>query len=158
MGPTQFCLGKRIGALATLVLTSLPLAVVMLVMLRHAAPLWPAAITHNDEWECGSGCDYGDSAVTHPQSRRDCVDPGVESRDGSPAPRPRRHVRAEIVLMGAALHSSLGCQMGDPRFGSLIRWILSLLLALLMTKGSMAGAALRCTPRFGDSGKLVSCP
>jgi hypothetical protein len=45
MGPDGFSLGETTRCLATLVLTSLPLSLAMLVMLRYAAPLRPTAVT-----------------------------------------------------------------------------------------------------------------
>lgn len=45
MGPNGVSLGETIRCLATLVLTSLPLSLAMLVMLRYAAPLRPTAVT-----------------------------------------------------------------------------------------------------------------
>ena len=45
MGPNGFTIGETTRCLATLVLTSLPLSLAMLVMLRYAAPLRPTAVT-----------------------------------------------------------------------------------------------------------------
>jgi hypothetical protein len=45
MGPDGVSLGEATRCLATLVLTSLPLSLAMLVMLRYAAPLRPTAVT-----------------------------------------------------------------------------------------------------------------
>ncbi|TQF33286.1 DUF1109 domain-containing protein [Bradyrhizobium sp. UNPA324] len=45
MGPNGVSLGETIRCLATLVLTSLPLSLAMLVMLRYAAPLRPTSVT-----------------------------------------------------------------------------------------------------------------
>lgn len=45
MGPTGVSLGETTRCLATLVLTSLPLSLAMMVMLRYAAPLRPTAVT-----------------------------------------------------------------------------------------------------------------
>jgi len=45
MGPNGVSLGEATRCLATLVLTSLPLSLAMLVMLRYAAPLRPTAVT-----------------------------------------------------------------------------------------------------------------
>lgn len=45
MGPNGVSLGETIRCLATLVLTSLPLSLAMMVMLRYAAPLRPTAVT-----------------------------------------------------------------------------------------------------------------
>jgi hypothetical protein len=45
MGPNGLSLGETARCLATLVLTSLPLSLAMLVMLRYAAPLRPTAVT-----------------------------------------------------------------------------------------------------------------
>lgn len=45
MGPDGVGLGETIRCLATLVLTSLPLSLAMLLMLRYAAPLRPTAVT-----------------------------------------------------------------------------------------------------------------
>jgi hypothetical protein len=45
MGPEGFSFGETARCLATLVLTSLPLSLAMLVMLRYAAPLRPTAVT-----------------------------------------------------------------------------------------------------------------
>jgi hypothetical protein len=45
MAPNGVSLGETTRCLATLVLTSLPLSLAMLVMLRYAAPLRPTAVT-----------------------------------------------------------------------------------------------------------------
>jgi hypothetical protein len=45
MGPNGVSLGEATRCLATLVLTSLPLSLAMLAMLRYAAPLRPTAVT-----------------------------------------------------------------------------------------------------------------
>lgn len=45
MGPNGVSLGETARCLATLVLTSLPLSLAMMVMLRYAAPLRPTAVT-----------------------------------------------------------------------------------------------------------------
>ena len=45
IGPDGVSLGEAARCFATLVLTSLPLSLAMLVMLRYAAPLRPAAVT-----------------------------------------------------------------------------------------------------------------
>ncbi|MER9586183.1 DUF1109 domain-containing protein [Mesorhizobium sp. M0276] len=45
IGPEGFSLGETARCFATLVLTSLPLSLAMLVMLRYAAPLRPTAVT-----------------------------------------------------------------------------------------------------------------
>ncbi len=45
IGPNGVSLGETARCFATLVLTSLPLSLAMLVMLRHAAPLRPTAAT-----------------------------------------------------------------------------------------------------------------
>lgn len=45
IGPDGVRLGETARCFATLVLTSLPLSLAMLVMLRHAAPLRPTAVT-----------------------------------------------------------------------------------------------------------------
>jgi len=45
IGPEGVSLGEAAHCLATLVLTSLPLSLAMLVMLRYAAPLRPTAVT-----------------------------------------------------------------------------------------------------------------
>ena len=45
IGPNGLTLGETTRCLATLVLTSLPLALAMLVMLRYAAPLRPTSVT-----------------------------------------------------------------------------------------------------------------
>ncbi|CCD92174.1 conserved membrane hypothetical protein [Bradyrhizobium sp. ORS 375] len=45
MGPDGVSVGEATRCLATLVLTSLPLSLAMLVMLRYAAPLRPTAVT-----------------------------------------------------------------------------------------------------------------
>jgi len=45
LGPNGVSLGEATRCLATLVLTSLPLSLAMLVMLRYAAPLRPTAVT-----------------------------------------------------------------------------------------------------------------
>lgn len=45
IGPDGVSLGETARCFATLVLTSLPLSLAMLVMLRHAAPLRPTAVT-----------------------------------------------------------------------------------------------------------------
>lgn len=45
VGPNGVSLGEATRCLATLVLTSLPLSLAMLVMLRYAAPLRPTAVT-----------------------------------------------------------------------------------------------------------------
>ncbi len=45
MGPDGVSLGEATRCLATLVLTSLPLSLAMLVMLRYAAPLRPTSVT-----------------------------------------------------------------------------------------------------------------
>lgn len=45
MGPNGVSLGETTRCLATLVLTSLPLSLAMMVMLRYAAPLRPTAVT-----------------------------------------------------------------------------------------------------------------
>ena len=45
MDPNGVSLGETFRCLATLVLTSLPLSLAMLVMLRYAAPLRPTAVT-----------------------------------------------------------------------------------------------------------------
>jgi hypothetical protein len=45
IGPDGIALGEAARCLATLVLTSLPLSLMMLVMLRHAAPLRPRMVT-----------------------------------------------------------------------------------------------------------------
>lgn len=44
IGPDGIGLGEAVRCFATLVLTSLPLSLVMLVMLRHAAPLRPRTV------------------------------------------------------------------------------------------------------------------
>ncbi|RWA75435.1 MAG: DUF1109 domain-containing protein [Mesorhizobium sp.] len=44
VGPDGFSLGETVRCFATLVLTSLPLSLVMLLMLRHAAPLRPRTV------------------------------------------------------------------------------------------------------------------
>src|SRR5262249_42949116 len=44
-GPDGVSIGEATRCLATLVLTSLPLSLAMLVMLRYAAPLRPTAVT-----------------------------------------------------------------------------------------------------------------
>lgn len=44
-GPDGVSIGEAMSCLATLVLTSLPLSLAMLVMLRYAAPLRPTAVT-----------------------------------------------------------------------------------------------------------------
>jgi hypothetical protein len=44
-GPDAVSIGEATRCLATLVLTSLPLSLAMLVMLRYAAPLRPTAVT-----------------------------------------------------------------------------------------------------------------
>lgn len=45
MEPNGISLGETTRCLATLVLTSLPLSLAMLMILRHAAPLRPTAVT-----------------------------------------------------------------------------------------------------------------
>jgi hypothetical protein len=45
IGPDGIGLGEAVQCFATLVLTSLPLSLMMLVMLRHAAPLRPRTVT-----------------------------------------------------------------------------------------------------------------
>ncbi|OIQ63584.1 hypothetical protein GALL_548750 [mine drainage metagenome] len=45
VGPNGVAIGEAVRCFATLVLTSLPLSLAMLVMLRYAAPLRPTAVT-----------------------------------------------------------------------------------------------------------------
>lgn len=44
LGPTGMDFSEMVGCFATLLLTSIPLSVVMLAMLRHAAPLYPRSV------------------------------------------------------------------------------------------------------------------
>src|SRR6516164_11200455 len=77
MGPDSVHMGEAIRCFATLFMTSVPLSIVMLVMLRYAALLTAGSERYG--WTGRRGSD-GICLVPVPWSRCDCNDPYMEPR------------------------------------------------------------------------------
>jgi hypothetical protein len=100
LGPDGVSFGEATRCFATLVLTSLPLSLAMLVdvALRGSAPSDSSYLYG----QLGRGRDHGDGPVAASRYGRHCDDPDVECRHGGPVRWAGGRVRSENVPMGRA--------------------------------------------------------